>query len=244
MSADGNGDRGDGGPAGPETSRDIVVKVKERGPRRLFASAGFLLDAARRRKGGRIALWGLVVALALGGIGLLTYPFITHWWAKRIQGRLETQFGTPGSVQAYKAHSIPVGGALTRIKIPKLGVDVIVVEGVTGNALRAGAGHYPDTPLPGELGNVAIAGHRTGFGQPFRHVERLREGDEIILETPVGTFRYEVVGPFDGHRNPWITRPDAWEVLDRTPYAALTLTTCDPPNTSKNRLIVRARLVT
>lgn len=216
--------------------------------RRTVASAGFLLDAARRRRGGRRALWALVATMTLAGVLLLTYPFITNLWASQIQSGLTTEFEEQVAAAAeaprrFESRTVAVGGALTRLKIPRLGVDLVVVEGISGNALRAGAGHYPGTALPGEAGNVAIAGHRTGFGSPFRHVDRLRPGDEIIMETPVGIFRYEVVPAFDGHPNPWITHARDWSVIAPTPERVLTLTTCDPPGTSKNRLIVRARLV-
>ena len=66
------------------------------------------------------------------------------------------------------------------------------MEGTSASALRAGAGHYPQTPLPCEGGNVAIAGHRTTYGKPFANVDRLAKGDVIVLETPVGSCTYEV----------------------------------------------------
>lgn len=192
-------------------------------------------------------LWGLVLAMALSGSGLVAYPFATDFWADRIQNNLEGELAgadtSKGQVAFHQERQ--VGDAITKLSIPKLKVkNLIVVEGVTGNALRAGAGHYPTTSLPGDpTGNVAIAGHRTGFGQPFRHLERLTEGDKIILTSPFGRFVYEVLPAFDGHRNPWITDAQDWTVIDsRTPEPSLTLTTCDPPGTSTNRLIVRARL--
>lgn len=220
---------------------------REAAPKRFLAATGFMLDAARRRRGTRIALWGVVVALALGGVALLTYPLMTDVWAHRIQGGLEKQFQAAQDqgkgLTGYKERILP-GHALTKLVIPKLRVNVIVVEGTTGNALRAGAGHYIDTALPGsQSGNVAIAGHRTGFGEPFRHLERLSQGDKIYLKTPFGTYAYQVLGPFDGHPNPWITGPTDWSVVAPTPTGMLTLTTCDPPHTSLNRLIVRAKLL-
>lgn len=226
-------------------ARPSTTTQTEAAPKRAFASVGFLLDAARRRRGTRIALWTLVIGLALSGVGLLAYPFATNLWANRIQGGLEAQLAdeSPARLQVYQSKSFQTGDALTRIRIPSLGVDKVVVEGITGNALRAGVGHYPTSALPGDpTGNVAIAGHRTGFGEPFRYLDRMKEGDEIWLETPVGRYKYVVTGPFDGHGNPWITTADDWSVVTMTPEPSLTLTTCDPPGTSTNRLIVRARL--
>jgi sortase A len=227
-----------------------VPARRENPAKRVFGAVGFVLDAIRRRRSGRIVAWFLVIALFLAGIGLLVYPFATDIWAGRIQGGLEQQFGEGATqVQAYRSRSVAVGDALTKIRVPALGgtigtKGVIVVEGTTGNALRAGAGHYEQTALPGDpTGNVAIAGHRTGFGEPFRNLHLLKQGDRIELATPIGHYAYEVIGPFDGHPNPWITSADDWSVVTLTPEPMLTLTTCDPPGTSKNRLIVRAQLV-
>ncbi|MGZ4119932.1 MAG: class E sortase [Actinomycetota bacterium] len=229
-------------PASGVGSPPVATVRREPAPKRALASIGFLLDASRRRRAGRFTLWLVVIALALGGVGLLCYPLITDVWAHRIQSKLDKQFASP---QAQKLFAHPVEGSpLTRLIIPKLHVNIIVVEGISGNALRAGAGHYPDTALPGaSSGNIAIAGHRTGFGEPFRHLERLAKGDQVQLVTPLGTYVYQVVGPFSGHGNPWITSPFDWSVISTTPTASLTLTTCDPPHTSLNRLIVRLVLV-
>lgn len=227
-------------------ARRTTTARHEPAPKRVAATAGFLVDAARRRRGPRIAMWFMVITMALVGIGLVSYPFVTDLWANRIQDGLEQQFAddSPARLQVYKTRGFQTGDAVTRIRIPKLGVDKVVVEGVSGNALRAGVGHYPVSALPGEpTGNVAIAGHRTGFGEPFRHLHTMTKGDEIWLETPIGRYRYQVIGAFDGHKNPWITSADDWSVISTTAEPVLTLTTCDPPGTSLNRLILRAKLV-
>src|SRR5919205_1099741 len=86
-----------------------------------------------------------------------------------------------------------IGDPITKISIPAADLKPTVGGGGTGaSALRAGAGHYPNTPLPGEEGNVAIAGHRTTYGKPFANLDRLKVGDEIFLETPVGNYTYKV----------------------------------------------------
>ena len=124
-----------------------------------------------------------------------------------------------------------VGDALTRIVIPELDVNVVVVEGTTASALRAGAGHYPDTPLPCEIGNVAIAGHRTTYGRPFHNVDLLEVGDKITLETPIGKCTYEV------SQEPFTVGPRDISVVANTPNTAtLTLTTCHPKGSAKQRL--------
>jgi sortase A len=219
---------------------------RESAPRRALGSAGFLLDSLRRRRAGRMALWTLVAALTIGGVGLLAYPTVTGIWADRIQNGLENEFAALAPNQTGDSYAVAPthGDPVTRLKIPAINVDVIVVSGVTGNALRAGAGHFPDTALPGDpTGNVAIAGHRTGYGEPFRHLDKLKPGQRIHLATPFGTFVYEIMKPFDGHGNPWITDPTDLTVKGRTAEPTLTLVTCDPPGTSKNRLILRAKLV-
>ena len=215
-------------------------------PKRIAATIAFLADASRRRRSGRMALWLVVLALAVSGVGMLAYPFYTHYYASKQQGKLTKEFeaikGTE-AIDAYKKRQLKVGDPLTRIIIPRLNLNVIVVEGISGNALRAGAGHYESTALPGDFGNVAIAGHRTGFGEPFRHLERLRPGDHVVLVTPLGRYTYEVMGSFDGHANPWITEATDLSVIQPTAEPSLTLTTCDPPHTSLNRMIVRAKLI-
>jgi len=229
-------------PARPAPKKELL-------PKRVLASFAFLLGCVPRRRRGRTALGVLTILMAFAGVLLLSYPLVTDFWAHSRQGNLSREFRSHDAIELYKRREIKVGGALTRLVIPKMGacdschIDVIVVEGISGNALRAGAGHYEQTPLPGERGNVAIAGHRTGFGEPFRHLDALRQGDLIRLETPIGTYTYQVIGPFEGHGNPWITNSNDLSVLAPTIDAELTLTTCDPPHTSKNRLIVRAKLI-
>ncbi|MGH9164563.1 MAG: class E sortase, partial [Acidimicrobiales bacterium] len=115
----------------------------------------------------------------------------------------------------------------------------VVVEGTTASALRAGAGHYGDSALPCSLGNVAIAGHRTTYGKPFANLDRLKPGDAITLETPIGRCTYEVT------RAPFTTAPTDFSVVANTPTArTLTLTTCHPKGSARQRLIIKAALTT
>jgi sortase A len=172
----------------------------------------------------------------LAGVGLVGYPLATNLWHDRLQDRLSRQLASPKLQQAYRQRALAVGDSLTRIKIPALGVDVVVVQGITPSALRAGAGHYPDTALPCDTGNVAIAGHRTTFGKPFANVDRLKSGDTIELTTPIGTCTYKVA------KEPFVVTPTDLSVLKPTPDRALTLTTCHPKGSAAERLIVRATL--
>ena len=92
--------------------------------------------------------------------------------------------------------TVPIaeGDPVARLEIPEIGLDVVVVAGVSVDDLRRGPGHYPDTPLPGQYGNAAIAGHRTTYDGPFQHIDDLDPGDEIVVTTLAGRFVYEVTG--------------------------------------------------
>ena len=129
----------------------------------------------------------------------------------------------------------PEGEAVAMIKIPKINVEKAVVEGVGVGDLKKGPGHYPQTPLPGQPGNAAIAGHRTTYGAPFGEVESLQPGDPILVSTLQGQFRYEV-------RETKVVTPSQVEVLDPTEDNRLTLTTCHPRFSAAKRLIVVAEL--
>lgn len=130
-----------------------------------------------------------------------------------------------------------VGDAIGRIIIPKANVDKYIVEGVGVEDLKKAPGHYPGTPLPGEPGNSAIAGHRTTYGAPFYDLNELQIGDPITVITGVGEFHYEVI-------NSQVVSPDAIEVLNPTEDNRLTLTTCNPRYSAAERLIISAKLVT
>ncbi|MFP5321451.1 MAG: class E sortase [Acidimicrobiia bacterium] len=196
-----------------------------------------LVVGLRRRRGARLALSVLSIALLLGAAGMVGYPFYTNLYQDRLQSQLDRQLASPDLRQAYVNRQVAEGDSLTRIKIPDIGVDTVVVEGTTASALRAGAGHYPSTPLPCEVGNVAIAGHRTTYGRPFHDLDRLEAGDRITLETPIGSCTYEV-------ERTWITDPTDIGVVANTPdQARLTLTTCHPKGSARQRLILSATMV-
>ena len=196
-----------------------------------------LIDLLRTRRWLRRALSGLSVVLLLGGLGLVGFPFATNMWQGRIQGRLDDQIASPELQQAYKERKIETCDSLTRIKIPALGLDTVVVEGITPSALRAGAGHYPQTPLPCEGGNVSIAGHRTTYGRPFGNVDQLKPGDTIELTTPIGGCVYQV------SKAPFVVPPTDLGVIEPTGERSLTLTTCHPKGSAAQRLIIRATWV-
>ena len=139
------------------------------------------------------------------GVSLETLdPSLDHPEAVRAAHRVEARVDAPA--------------AIGRLEIPRIGVSVVVAEGDDENTLKVAVGHLPDTPLPWQAGNTALAGHRDTF---FRSLRRVRAGDEIRVVTRHGTFRYRV----SRHT---VVDPDALWVLDASPAAALTLITCYP----------------
>jgi sortase A len=128
------------------------------------------------------------------------------------------------------------GDAVGRLRMPKLKRSYVVVEGTDLGTLRKGPGHFPKTPLPGEGGTVGVAGHRTTYGAPFRTVDRLERGDELIMEMPYGRFTYRV-------DRTQIVRPDATEVVDKRERESLVLTACHPLYSAAKRIVVFSTLV-
>jgi len=133
------------------------------------------------------------------------------------------------------AEPIAAGEPAARLRIPKIGVDKIVVEGVALTDLKKGPGHYPESPLPGQTGNVAIAGHRTTYGAPFNRIDELVAGDEVLVDTVQGEFRYVVSEQL-------IISPTQIEVLADKGDDRLTLTSCHPEYSSRQRIVVVAKL--
>ena len=128
------------------------------------------------------------------------------------------------------------GEALGRIVMPAIGVSEVFVEGTGAADLRTGPGHFPETPLPGERGTVAIAGHRTTYGAPFHDVDKLDRGDRIELRMPYGRFVYRV-------ERLRIVPPTEISVTDRVDHDRLVLSACHPLYSAAQRIIVFARQV-
>ena len=189
----------------------------------------------------------------LTGAGVLILLFVAYqlWgtglYTDRQQGSLRSEFNlklkaaeesptTSTTVDPLRLPPpTPSGDTVAHIRIPKIGLDQLVVQGVGLGDLRKGPGHYPETPLPGEQGNAAIAGHRTTYGAPFNRLGELVDGDEILVTTLKGSFTYTV-----GRVH--VVKPSQVEVLNPTPTPTLTLTTCHPKYSAKERLIVVSNL--
>ncbi|MFM8310916.1 MAG: sortase [Ilumatobacteraceae bacterium] len=141
--------------------------------------------------------------------------------------------------QAPLAPLVKSGTPLGKIVIPSIDVDWVFVQGVKYNDLKLGPGHFRETPMPGQLGNAAIAGHRTTYGQPFFDLDKLVEGDAIITETSLGRHVWQVTSSF-------VVSPSDYEsVVPTTDWtkATLTLVTCTPAYTARQRLIVKAEIL-
>jgi len=209
-----------------------------------------LISFLRSHPAARRGLSVVSILLLVGAVALLGWPLFTNLQHNRLQDRLGNELASSRLQQAYRDHKLGVGDALTRIKIPAIGVDTVVVEGTTESALKAGAGHYPGTSLPCEFGNMGIAGHRTTYGKPFANIDQLKPGDTITLETPIGRCDYEVEKAPPPFRSPanmtaaWVVNPNDLRVIDQDPAKSeLTLTSCHPKGSAKERIIIRARKV-
>ncbi len=128
------------------------------------------------------------------------------------------------------------GDALAEIRIPRIGVTKTIVEGVSTDQLKKGPGHYPGTPLPGQAGNASVAGHRTTYGAPFNRIDELELNDLIYVTTLQGSFVYRVSEQLI------VSPSDVW-VLDPSEDNRLTLTTCHPKYSARERLVVVAELI-
>jgi sortase A len=137
------------------------------------------------------------------------------------------------SLQRRTAEGAPVG----RIRIPRLGVNFVVVNGTSTSALEGGPGVFGETVFPGRHGTTAIAGHRTTYLAPFRHIDELRAGNSIVLEMPYAHFTYQVTG------SAVVAPTDVHAAVAYVGYSRLVLSACTPLFSAAKRLLVYARLV-
>jgi sortase A len=200
---------------------------------------------------------GLVV-LADAGLTLVWQePFSAAYGALK-QGQaedqlneLESQYPTPADLAAiagvngtaakariladrFKPH-LQQGHAIGRIKIDRIGLNIVVVQGTDTASLQKGPGHYTATPIPGQPGTVAIAGHRTTYLAPFRHIDDIRDGDEVRIEMPYAAFTYTV----ERHE---VVDPGDVGIIKPVGYDRLVLTACHPPYSAAHRYAIFAKL--
>jgi sortase A len=180
----------------------------------------------------------LSLFLLASGLGLSVYVGSQYWQMYHTQKQLQAQWEKQMAV-ATSAPGLPrisTDAMLTRVSIPKIGLDAIVVEGATHKQLSIGPAHITTTAMPGEVGNAVITGHRDTF---FRHIYELQKGDVIYVRRNGEVFKYEVTGKK-------IVKPEDLSVLKQTGDAQLTLITCYPTyyiGPAPDRLVVFSRLV-
>ncbi|MEA2429433.1 MAG: sortase [Thermoleophilaceae bacterium] len=151
--------------------------------------------------------------------------------AELAQGRAD--FSQPARRWRESLHT---GDPVGRISLPTLHRRYVVVQGTDTDSLRNGPGHYPATPLPGEGGTIAIAGHRTTYGAPFHSVDKLKPGQPIVLDMPYAVFTYRV-------ERTQIVPPTALWITRRVKgRERLVLSACHPLYSASKRIVVFARL--
>ena len=136
----------------------------------------------------------------------------------------------------YEEPTPDAGTPFGELEIPSIGLDKVLFEGVDVATLKKGPGHMPWTPLPGQPGNAVISGHRTTYGAPFFDLDKVENGDQIIVTTALGKSVYEI------RRTIIVAPTDVW-VTEEMQGAWLTLTTCNPKYSARQRLVVQATLV-
>ncbi len=177
-----------------------------------------------------------VLLIADAAATLLWQEPVSAFVAQRQQVQLEKQLADPVVVKRVVARRPLKGDAIGRIIIPKIDVDEYVVEGTDTESLRKGPGHYPETPLPGGPGTVAIAGHRTTYGAPFRDLDKLKHGDMIVVDMPDHRYVYRV-------EQTKIVDDQDLSVLKPVGYKRLLLSACHPLYSAAQRIIVFARQI-
>lgn len=123
------------------------------------------------------------------------------------------------------------GAPIGRIVIPAVGIDRVLYDQVTALSINKGPSHWPGTAMPGQLGNVVVAGHRTSHGSPFLRLGELHAGDLILFVMPDGTFAYRVTGLE-------VVSPSDIGIVDQHDASEVTLFTCHPPGSATERLVV------
>jgi sortase A len=215
----------------------------------------------------RTAVRGFGEVLITAGLVILLFCAYQLFWtnveSNRAQGKviedLQERWADPALRPAPNATStaaptvaeVPIGDGMAILRIPRLGADYAkpVVEGVSLGDLHRGIGHYPDTALPGEVGNFSVAGHRATNGEPFRDLDALQVGDAIVIETRDTWFTYVVDEAPGGGAHHIVAPTDTW-VVDPVPgqpeaqptEQLITLTTCHPRWASYERMIVSGHL--
>jgi len=184
-------------------------------------------------------IWGTSVQEAQVQSGLrsqLQKDTSSHAVKRALAQESEVDNLPTGPPVAAPTTAAPVEGEpIGDIRIPVIGLNQVVVEGTNTADLRKGPGHYTGTPLPGQAGNSAVAGHRTTYGHPFYNLDSVKVGDPIVLTTLQGIFVYDATKSF-------VVSPSDTTVVDNVIANQITLTTCNPRFSATTRLIVQGTL--
>ena len=227
-------------------------------------------DRTRRRGFWRTVALGAGELLVTAGMVLLLFvvyevyvtDLLTAQRQDQLSEELREEWASTPAQERGTITRVDIGDAFGVLRIPRLGEDYtrVVLEGTQEEQLSQGPGHYVDSAMPGEEGNLSLAGHRVGKGSPFMELDGMRAGDPVVVETADSWFVYRVLGdPATGDVDTdrsgipgmHIVSPSAVEVVSPTPNAAasaapsgayLTLTTCHPRYSARQRLVVHARL--
>ena len=203
------------------------------------------VHARRSRQGGsRLLRWVAYLLVIAGGaaLGWCVAMLADAYLAQRVAREQLESTPPPAITSKRPALSAPSGAAveagtpLAELSIPRIGLSLVVLQGSDEHTLRKGLGHIEDTPLPGESGNVAIAGHRDSFFRPLRNIQ---VGDDIMLNTPGQRVHYRV----SAYR---VVKSSEVSVIAPTSDAVLTLVTCYPfwfVGAAPDRFVVRANFV-
>jgi sortase A len=178
-----------------------------------------------------------LLLIADAGVTLAWQEPVSAFFAERQQNALQQELeDPPPHVEKRIREKRPLpGDAIGEIILPSLGKHYYMVEGTDTDNLRKGPGHYPETPLPGERGTVAVAGHRTTYGAPFRNIDQLKHGNRIIMSMPYGRFLYRV-------EKTQVVDDSALWITDPVGYDRLVLSACHPLYSAAQRIVVFARL--
>ena len=187
---------------------------------------------------GSVLMVSGLLLIADAGVTLAWQEPVSAFLAERQQNQLKDELvDPPPEVDKRIREKRPLpGDAIGEIILPSLDERYYVVEGTDTGNLRKGPGHYPKTALPGERGTVAIAGHRTTYGAPFRDIDKLKRAQEIILSMPYGRFVYRV-------QKTQIVDDSALWITDPVGYDRLVLSACHPLYSAAQRIVAFARLV-
>ena len=191
-----------------------------------------------------------VLLLADAGLTLAWQEPVSAFIAAREQDRLEDELADQAALTARDRETLANPRDLRRLaglqkrrtdqgdpigRISFRTREFVVVEGEDTESLRKGPGHYPRTEWPGQGKTVAVAGHRTTYGAPFRTIDKLERGDEVVMEMPYGRFTYRV-------EKRQIVKPSATWVIRDVRHEQLVLSACHPLYSAAERVIVFARL--